>query len=130
MESLFDHGAVLGEDQSKSQAVVLMALKKKNIGCLEVLLRRGFKPSSGRVQKELSPLMQCIAIGLFDAVEPLIDIGADVNYVDSSGSCALQLAIKQGDINLVRLLLNKGADIHFRGSNIQYLYLAFLHLIS
>ncbi|KAH0793702.1 beta transducin-like protein [Histomonas meleagridis] len=120
MESLFDHGATLGQDQAKSQAVVKMALKKKNIGCLEVLLRRGLKPTSG-IQKELSPLMQCIAIGLFDAVGPLIDIGADVNYVDANGSCALQLAIKQGDMDLVRLLLNKGADIHFRGSNIHLL---------
>lgn len=115
MDALFDNGAKL--DTRAGEASVIMALKKKNMDCLEILLKRGFKASSGR-NREISPLMQCIAIGLFDAVEPLIERGADVNYVDINNSCPLQLAIKSGNLNLVKLLIEKGAKINFKGSGV------------
>lgn len=123
MEALFENGAKL--DSSTGQDSVLVALKKKNMECLEILLERGFKDSS-RKNRVISPLMQCIAIGLFDAVEPLIERGADIDYVDSSKSCPLQLAIKSGNLNIVKLLLEKGANIKFRSAGIQFTNLVFI----
>lgn len=52
--------------------------------------------------------------GKVDAIELLINNGADIHIRDSSGRTALMLACQEGYVGAVELLLNKGADIHGR----------------
>jgi len=44
-------------------------------------------------------------------VKALLDLGADVNARAHDGGTALMLAASCGDEEIVRLLLNKGADV-------------------
>jgi ankyrin repeat protein len=59
--------------------------------------------------------MQAIAIGMFEAVEPLLDRGADPNFMNAQRRCPLWLAIKSDRPDIVQLLINKGAKVDFRG---------------
>jgi ankyrin repeat protein len=58
-----------------------------------------------------SPLMYCIASGKFEMAKLLINNGAQLNFQDElAGNTALSLAIDRENIELVALLLKKGAD--------------------
>ena len=54
-----------------------------------------------------TPVMLAAGVGTIDAMKVLIDAGADVNAVDSTGATALMFGIR--DIAKVRLLLEAGA---------------------
>ena len=49
--------------------------------------------------------------GHLGIVQLLLDNGAEVNDVDSTGMTALMLAAEQGDLEIVKILLLKGANI-------------------
>jgi ankyrin repeat protein len=115
IEMLFEYGAQLSDDAvaRTQKSPLAQAVRTKNTDCLIVLLNRGFKPLPGG--ETLSPLMNAIVLKLFDAVGPLLDRGADPNYMNPSKSCALYLAIKSGQLDLVQRLLDRGARANFRG---------------
>ena len=60
------------------------------------------------------PLTQAVTAGDERAVSALLANGADVNETTSGGQTALILAIIFGHTNVVRLLVNAGADPHLR----------------
>lgn len=113
MNALFDYGAEIETKNQNVKDPLKQALISKNIDCLEILLSRGFKPSNK--EGDLSPLMQAIQTGLIDAIEPLLNHGVDINYINQKGNCALNLAIRTNDEALVKLLLDRGADAKFKG---------------
>jgi ankyrin repeat protein len=58
--------------------------------------------------------MIAAAFGSFEATQLLVEAGADVKAVSSSGLTALHLAAGAGDIRKVRVLVERGGDIHAR----------------
>lgn len=52
-----------------------------------------------------------------DAVQLLLDNGADANITDACGSTPLHDAIDNGDLNVIQLLIDKGADVNTRDNN-------------
>jgi len=60
------------------------------------------------------PLTQAVTSGDERAVRALLTEGADVNESTSGGQTALILAVIFGHTNLVRILVNAGADPHLR----------------
>lgn len=58
----------------------------------------------------------CIAAGMRSThlVELLLEEGVDVNGVDLNGRTALLAAASNGGIEMINLLLDRGADIHCR----------------
>ena len=60
------------------------------------------------------PLTQAVTSGDERAVRALLTDGADVNESTSGGQTALILAVIFGHTNLVRILVNAGADPHLR----------------
>lgn len=51
------------------------------------------------------------ATGKVDAVESLLEAGADINSIDAAGQTPLQLAASKGNVEMVRVLLEDGADL-------------------
>ena len=60
------------------------------------------------------PLTSAVTSGDEQAVSALLAKGADVNETTSGGQSALILAVIFGHTNLVKLLMNAGADPHLR----------------
>jgi ankyrin repeat protein len=68
------------------------------------------KPSTG-----VPPIMAAARVGSAAVVKALLDRGADVNARESSqGQTALMWAVAQRQVDVVRLLVRHGADLHAR----------------
>ena len=52
-----------------------------------------------------------------NTVRQLLSEGADVNYINEQGKFALRFASKNGDIDMVEVLLTRGAQIDLQDSN-------------
>src|SRR5262249_37926741 len=65
-----------------------------------------------RSQGEVTPLMTAVEQRGQEKVELLLDRGADANAADKRGFTALHRAAELGQLNLVRLLLRRGARPH------------------
>ncbi|XP_074594547.1 uncharacterized protein LOC141849929 [Brevipalpus obovatus] len=87
-----------------------------NISFMDLLLRYGANPDS-RDRVGLTPLMKaCRHPQGYAAAKLLISYGADVNAMTSERHDfrnVLHYAVLSGNIDIVRLLLNNGASVHF-----------------
>ncbi|KAI9883086.1 MAG: hypothetical protein M1823_005158 [Watsoniomyces obsoletus] len=59
-------------------------------------------------------LLTAASYGYTKAVERLLDQGVPVNFCDDDRGSALHVSIKSGNMDLVRLLLEEGADVNLR----------------
>jgi ankyrin repeat protein len=76
------------------------------------LLQHGCGPAALRVRgSALTPLSIAAARGSMDAVLALLDAAADIDEVDCQQCTALLRAIDANDLPLLKLLLQKGADV-------------------
>jgi ankyrin repeat protein len=64
----------------------------------------------------LSPLYMALAYGMVDAVQLLLDYGADVNVKDRYGWTPLHDAVSIRDYECIRILLDSGADLNITDS--------------
>ncbi len=81
---------------------------------IEALLAHG-APIDARTKEGLTPLLMAIGNGRGpDAARALIRRGADVNAAARGGMTALHLAIAENDVELVDLLIERGADVRTR----------------
>ena len=93
------------------------AICKKNVPMVRLLLEKGADPNAERIfddGRRFSALRDSIAEWPNDEIARLlIERGADVNYVEQNESvkCPVLIsAIFEGNVSMVRLLLDKGAD--------------------
>jgi len=92
--------------------------EKGDIEAVKRLLDQGYpvdkkEAMTWQLPDGLTALMEAAYYGRNDIVELLIDRGANVNAVSSSGSMsALMLAAAKGQVDTVKLLLKRGADIN------------------
>ena len=88
------------------------AAKHDNVDVLKVFLDAGISPDSIRGDSfwGFTLLWDAINSGAYNAVTCLLDAGADVN---SNLSNPLISATTKGDIRMVKMLVERGADIHY-----------------
>jgi ankyrin repeat protein len=60
---------------------------------------------------EVSPLCRAVAMGNVEEVNKLIKAGADVN-AKSNGKQAIHYAAKYNRVNLIKILITAGSEIH------------------
>ena len=65
----------------------------------------------GRVQRKVSPLHESAYRGFVDLVQLLIEKGAAIDATDKDGWTPLHAACRQGNTNVVLLLVNAKASI-------------------
>jgi ankyrin repeat protein len=83
---------------------------------VERLLKAGADPSIGLPSQE-TPLMTCARSGNRVAVEALLARRVDVNVKETGrGQTPLMWAVAEGHLEIARLLIDHGADIHARST--------------
>lgn len=63
----------------------------------------------------LPELVYWASLGEVEEVEKALANGVDVNQTDDEGYSALQAAAENGNLEVVKLLVAKGADIAYKG---------------
>lgn len=91
---------------------------KTNAKFVKKLLEYGANPSDIEIGERkkgnstrYTPLRGAARLGDIESVKLLLQSGANVNYYDEFGSCALGQALKLGHYDIVLLLLKYGAQI-------------------
>lgn len=79
-----------------------------------------FKDTLGKV------LYKVIQLKLRNVAEVLLKFNPDCNYEDTESYSALHLAVRQDDTALIKMLVDKGADIDAEQSDVAPLELAFI----
>ncbi|KAJ7066068.1 ankyrin repeat-containing domain protein [Mycena amicta] len=95
-----------------------VAAEKGNLEAARLLLEAGAKPSEDWDQEKFQPLHLAVQRLDFDMMSLLLDYNAKVDTkwgCDGSIESALHFASSKGDMRIVDLLLEKGANLERRG---------------
>jgi len=88
---------------------LIQAILRDDVGLLRAELQNGADANS-RGERDTTLLMYAAAYGSVDAMQALLAAGANINAVNAQKATALIWAAN--DIEKVRLLLDKGADVN------------------
>lgn len=83
-------------------------LSKKNLNVIEFLINRGVNLNSGYESAIF------YAIDYYEALELLINNGADVNYANSFGKTPIFYAVENNNIKAVKLFIKNGANLNLK----------------
>jgi ankyrin repeat protein len=98
-------------------APINLAAENGDAKMLDLLLKAGARVGS-RLPSGETPLMSAARAGKVDAVDLLIGRGADLNVQQTSkGQNALMWAVAERHLNVVRILLEHGADVNAKSSS-------------
>ncbi|RFU79741.1 ankyrin-3 [Trichoderma arundinaceum] len=105
---------------------LMAAVRNRNTKIITILLKAGAEINAKSSIYELHSAIQTAAYyGIKEAIEVLLQRGADVNINGGKYGSALLAAINEGNKEIAELLLNAGADINFKGGPKRALELAF-----
>ena len=117
---LIEKGVDVNHCDKNGLTAVLNAAQQGNLDVLKLLKERG---ANIHVQSEMgsnSIMSASVGTGDCDTVRWLIEQGVDVNYCDKEGCTAVYCAAGAGNLDLLKLLKERGANIHVQsemGSN-------------
>ncbi|XP_041427520.1 B-cell lymphoma 3 protein homolog [Xenopus laevis] len=110
---LLQHGATPQIPDRNGQTCVHLACEYESMRCLEILLRGRKWGLEATNYQGMTALHVAISTGHEDLALCLLDNGADVDTVDiKSGRSSLIQAVEGGSIELVSLLLQRGAQVN------------------
>ncbi len=111
VDSLISAGANPNPANEYGATPLWLACNNKSDEMIQRLLDAGADPNASMWSGE-SPLMKCSLTGATNAVAALLKAGAYVDAVESvQGQSALMWAAAKGHSDVVRLLIDNGADI-------------------
>jgi len=95
---------------NEKRALLSYSIQYQQVPVAEYLLELGFDVE--KRDEDKSPLMFAAKYGVNLVVEPLIQFGADINAINTSGNTAFHYAARYNNKEMLRLLTEKGAAIN------------------
>ncbi len=114
---LLDRGADLEAQDKGRRTALTIALQQRNTEIAELLLERGAKVD---VPGSRSPLLLATQENMPEVVKLLLDRGANPEVVGDNGAMPLTVAISSGNVEMVKLFLNKGVHLADYGSTVMF----------
>jgi uncharacterized protein len=116
---LLDEGADPNLVARGGDTALWLAVTKGNVEAVQLLLEKGAKPDAGGNERRYlaSPLMAAAGMRVPNAdaiVALLVTAGANLNVTDEAGDTPLILAVRNGNVAVVRRLVEAGADVTIR----------------
>lgn len=100
-----------GQPATAEEFALLTAAASGDLNALARCIENGVPVDFGCSGPLGTPLMRAASYGRLDIAAKLIELGADVNAVDSNGRTALLWAIISEQPHIVEFLINSGANI-------------------
>lgn len=130
ISKIFKKGSTSSASSSDAQSgydICDAARDGNELAVMELLGRGANINSTKGGHLDFSPLMWASEEGNIGMLRLLLDSGADPDLRNRRGVCALLLAANKGRPDAVRLLLNKGANVHFETQGVSPLSAAAAH---
>ena len=97
---------------STQEPLLFYAIQENNLEAVKLLIKKG--ASIDILYNDLNALMYCAVKGKTEIAEYLLEIGANVNSLNSRKNTALIYAARYGRIPFVKLLLDHGANTEIK----------------
>ena len=110
IERLLKAGADPNTIVSEGETVLMSVARTGNVAALKVVIAHGANVRAKEDTRSQTALMWAVAQGHTAAAETLIDAGADMSARSSGRFSLMVFAVRGGTIEIVRLLLDKGAS--------------------
>ncbi len=108
-ELLLKSGADAYVFDGNNQIPYLIALKNQNTATAEIIFKY---MQSGKVRIADNSVTNFIIKNYIPIIEDLSEKNIDVNLKDFSGNSALHYAVRSGMVDIVKLLIDKGANVN------------------
>ena len=102
IELLIKYKADINHIDNEGNAPIDIATRLNKTDIVNLLIKNGAP----------NDLARAIKYGVTDQVEYLLSKSKNIDALDSNGDTALALAIKENNVNLVKMIINKGANIN------------------
>lgn len=125
IEILIENGADVEKDLSATP--LMKAVDHENIEAIKILIEKGKANINGRDLYGKTALMRAIDLHnpKIEAIQTLIECGADINITDSYKNTPLLKATQLGHAEIVEILINAKANVNYQGTDgITALFLA------
>ena len=110
LQAIIDHGADVNAANKKNITALMLACKKGNEGCINILLNAGADPNiaddDGYTCLHYAADRDCSK----EAFQAIITHGPDVNARNKNNTAALMTACKKGNTTAINIIMNAGAD--------------------
>lgn len=110
---LLEAGAKPNAAQSTGETVLMTCARTGSLTAVRLLLEKGANPNGRETRWRQTALMWALASGHSQVARTLIEHRADINARSIGGFTPLLFAVQQNDLDSVRLLLAKGADLNY-----------------
>jgi ankyrin repeat protein len=101
--------AINARESNTGDAALHMVVRGRDLKWVRFLLARGARPDIQNQDGD-TPLMVAAGIGWVEAAEALLSVRANVNLPNNGGETPLIRAVQRRDVQMVRLLLSRGAN--------------------
>jgi hypothetical protein len=106
-----------GAAPDQVQSALVSAARFGNKVAVPIIVAAGADPNHPAGVNSWPPLMHAIHKNQIAGAEALIDAGAKVNHTQSDGGTPLMMAAGYGYVDIVQMLLQKGADPGIRNAS-------------
>ena len=112
IEIFVARGANPDSPDHEGMSPLCIAAREGNVEAIRILVGSGADPNSRSPITGNSPLHFAVLSNQFGAAKALLEANADANATNAGGIAALHLAAATGKLDILRLLLDRGADVN------------------